>query len=70
MITLKKPATAVLCAAFLLGACTDPAQLTADGPASKTKQGALFGGILIFLLQAAFFTAMGLVIFLETQTTS
>lgn len=46
MITLKKPATAVLCAAMMLGACTDPAQLSVDGTASKTKQGALFGGIL------------------------
>jgi len=45
-MTLNKPATAVLCAAFLLGACTDPAQLSVDGTASKTKQGALFGGIL------------------------
>lgn len=46
MMTLKKPAIAVLCASFLLGACTDPAQLSVDGTASKTKQGALFGGIL------------------------
>jgi len=46
MMTLKKPAIAVLCTAFLLGACTDPAQLSVDGSASKTKQGALFGGIL------------------------
>lgn len=38
--------TAALCAVIALGACTDPAQLSPDSAASKTQQGALFGGIV------------------------
>lgn len=46
MNMLKKPIVALTCAAFVLGACTDPAQLGADDPQKNTKQGALFGGLV------------------------
>jgi len=45
MMTLRLPVTVVLCAAFGLSACTDPARLSADGP-TKTEQGALMGGLI------------------------
>lgn len=44
-MTLKLTATAALCALIGLSACNDPARLGLDNT-TKTKQGALFGGIL------------------------
>jgi len=45
MTMTRFPATVALCAVLGLSACNDPARLTADS-ATKTQQGALFGGLL------------------------
>lgn len=46
MNMLKNPIVALTCAAFVLSACTDPAQLGTGDPQKNTKQGALFGGLV------------------------
>ncbi len=46
MNMLKTPAVALTCAALVLGACTDPAQLGTGDAGKNTRQGALFGGLL------------------------
>ncbi|GHG84859.1 OmpA family protein [Pseudodonghicola xiamenensis] len=46
-MTFLKTSTAVtLCAAVLLGACTDTQLLSSNDPNAKTKNGALIGGLL------------------------
>ncbi|WP_417672623.1 OmpA family protein [Pseudodonghicola sp.] len=46
MTFLKTTTVATLCAAVLLGACTDTQLLRSNDPNAKTKNGALIGGLL------------------------
>ncbi|MFV0514378.1 MAG: OmpA family protein [Jhaorihella sp.] len=47
MIALKTPIAALVCAAFALSACNDPAGLASNAdPQRNAKKGAIFGGIL------------------------